>query len=534
MTKYSFYSHQHFFLLLTKVMLILFMTLYIVVWSYISLIRYYSLNATVFDLGIAMQRMWMVFHTNWTVFSFVKYFLFSGFVMIISPISFLKSYSLLLIFQTIILAVPTYYIYLIARQTKVKNLDSFLIASSYLIYFPLAGMNFFDFHFQSFFILFFILGYYEFIKAKYKLSFLFFLLSGFTRFPLIIFPLLFGLIELIELYYKQKKTENYEETKLHYLLSLILLCSILLMLGFFFQGYSASSGNIHITSDNSITINLNQKIFTLFILLVPFLFINVISIKKSILLLPYVYLLFFSNFLGYQYPIFNNNSHYFAVVIPFVFLGSIEALSRINKLEIKKKINPHVKRFSNTIKRYLNNVVIKRFVYFVIVAMVVTAIFLEPYGPLNKETSNNYNWPSEYNFNSSTFNDVKAIEALIPRNTSLTNILIQDDLPMVLPRPAASIYTPPFSPMLTQFSPNINESNAVNNIFPILVGGDRYINATFYYAIAYVPNYDYYAGDPSMQTIVHLMISSGKYGLLANESGIMLLERNYEGNVLID
>ena len=533
MTNYSFYSHQRFFLLLTKVMLIFFMILYAVVWSYISLVRYYSLNATVFDLGISMQRMWIVFHTNWTVFSFVKYFLFSGFVIIISPISFLNSYSFLLVLQTIILSVPAYYIYLIARQMELKNLHSFLISSSYLIYFPLAGMNFFDFHFQSFFILFFIVGYYGFIKGRYKLSLLFFLLSGFTRFPLIIFPLLFGLIELIELYWKQKETENYEITKLHYLLVLILLCSILLIFGLIFQGYPASSGNIHITSDNSITLNLYQKIFTLFILLVPFLFINIISIKKLILLLPYVYLLFFSNFLGYQYPIFNNNSHYFAVVIPFVFLGSIEALSKINKLEIKKKINPHIKRFSISIKRYLKTIVIKRFVYFIVVTMVVTAVFLEPYGPLNKETNNNYNWPSEYNFNFSTFNDVKAIEALIPKNTSLTNILIQNDLPMVLPRPAASIYTPPFSPILTQFSPNINISNAVNNTFPILVGGGRYVYATFYYAIAYVPSYDYYAGDPSMQTIVHLMINSGKYGLLANESGIMLLERNYDGNVLI-
>lgn len=532
MAENSFYSQQRSFFL-SQVLIILFVTLYTVVWSYISLLRYYSLNAYVFDLGIEMQRMWMVFHTNWTVFSFIKYFLYSGFSMLISPIAFLNSYPFLLVLQTLVLAVPAYYIFLIARQMGIKNSDSLLISSAYLIYFPLAGMNFFDFHFQSFFILFFLIGYYEFIKGRYKLSFLLFFLSGLIRFPLIIFPLLFSLIELIDLFWKQRKTKNYGTTKLDFLLVLITLSSILLIFGFFFQGNSASSGNLHLISDNSITLNLYPKIFTLFIILIPFFFINLISIKKSILLLPYVFLLFTSNFLGYQYPIVNNNSHYFALVIPFVFLGSIDTLSRINRVTLKKKINSHIKGLCNLINRCLNSFVIKRLIYFVVIAVVVTAVFLEPYGPLNKETNNNYNWPSEYNFNSSTFNTVIAIENLIPRNTSMTNILIQDDLPMVLPKPAESIYTPPLSPILTQFSPEINLSDVSNNTFPILIGEDSYVNATFDYAIAYTYNYVYYAGDPSMQTIVHLMMNSGKYGLLANESGILLLERNYHGNVLI-
>ena len=127
---------------------------YSIAWSYISIERYYSLGAYVYDSGLEFQRMWDVFHTQWTLYSFIKYFSYSGDTFLFSPLIFFKSYEALYIVQSIFLAIPAIPLYLISRNKNLGNYKSLLIALAYLLYFPLSGMNFFDFHFQSFFIFF--------------------------------------------------------------------------------------------------------------------------------------------------------------------------------------------------------------------------------------------------------------------------------------------------------------------------------------------------------------------------------------------
>ena len=116
----------------------------------------------------------------------------------------------MLVIQEIFLGLPAIVIYLIA-QTHIKDkTSSLLISLSYLLYFPLAGVNYYDFHFQAFFMLFFLLGYFTFIKGKYIYSSIFFFLSGTVRFPYMVFPILFFLLLLgshLYIHFIKKQTD---------------------------------------------------------------------------------------------------------------------------------------------------------------------------------------------------------------------------------------------------------------------------------------------------------------------------------------
>ena len=127
---------------------------YLVVWTYIVLIRYFSLNATVYDLGSAAEGLYFGIHPYFqTNYGYVQSFFRSEFTVFLSPLSFLPNVTLtLMILQTFFLALPIFAIYKISKNLKLGEIASVLISLLYLFYPPLSGVNWYDFHFQALFI----------------------------------------------------------------------------------------------------------------------------------------------------------------------------------------------------------------------------------------------------------------------------------------------------------------------------------------------------------------------------------------------
>ena len=73
---------------------------------------------------------------------------------------------------------------------------------------------------------------------------------------------------------------------------------------------------------------------------------------------------------------------------------------------------------------------------------------------------------------------------------------------------------------------NISVSFAANNSWPVLVHGDVQ-DIPINYAIADTDNSNYYLGNNSMASLIHAMLSSGKYGIRAEGYGLILLEWDY-------
>ena len=127
-------------------------------WTAIALGRFYTLHSSVYDLGFVMQRLWQVFNIH--SISFDIFILFnSGFQFVLAPLYLFHSYQLLLMFQIIAVEITVFPLYGIAKHLTHNNKVALLISATFLVYYPSAGILWFDVHFQTFFVPIFISPY---------------------------------------------------------------------------------------------------------------------------------------------------------------------------------------------------------------------------------------------------------------------------------------------------------------------------------------------------------------------------------------
>jgi Predicted membrane protein len=172
-----------------KKIMYLMIFVYTVGWSIISLLRYYSFNARYFDLGVSMGYITYSVE-GLTLSKFVQIFALKPIVYLLDPIAYAFSFQGLLVFQSFFLALGAYPVFMISLEKLKNGTLAALLSASYLLYFPLAGLNWFDFHYQALFPTLFLLGYWFYIKGKKSLSLTFMVLSGMVHYPYTVFPLL--------------------------------------------------------------------------------------------------------------------------------------------------------------------------------------------------------------------------------------------------------------------------------------------------------------------------------------------------------
>lgn len=483
---------------------------YIIYWSLISLYRLYTFQSGVFDLGMMAQEFWLVYHQPFFTISTLSGFLNRDVMYIFSPLTFFDSYPPILITQTIFLGVPAIFIYLIANTVLKNKVTAFVLAFSYLMYPLLAGINWFDVHNQAFFIFFFLLAFYLFLKNRYFLSTTFFIISGMTHYLYLILVLLFALpfvLEAISHHIKRHSTsrEILWGSIIFFLAFIILLSSFYLNT---IQNVSVSAV-IH-TGSLSLTYELRRKFLVFLIAFAPLALIPLFPNRYMLLLIPFFLLVFLSQNYGYFFPTVTQDQ-YASMLDPGIYISSI--------FGIKNIIIIHEKRKKKKIK-IRKSVLLKVITLSIVVLTLCSAIVLEPYGPLNHDSSNAFDTTKPNSFYLPLFNEFNKVVSLIPKNA--TSVVIGDGEPTAIPRGQI-----PNAPLL------ITPYNLAGNL-SYLSNSGKWIKASPQYVLGnpYSVMFTLSADSEynlSMFSLLQKLYNSGEYGILAEASGIVLLEKNYSG-----
>jgi uncharacterized membrane protein len=489
---------------------------YTAYWSCITVLKYFALNAYVFDLGIFMQNGWVVLHQLHTPEAFLQYLAYNGIVYVASPLTLLDSYPAVLIFQSAFIGLAAFPLYGIARRALRADLPAALIAVSYLIYFPLAGVNWYDAHYQALFPTLFILGYYFYARGRMAPAAALFILSAMVRFPYALFPLLFSLMVLGEELVRGARGRGVDAGKLRFAVavaSFSLLMSVLwyaLVMGrsVVLQGpfVGAVLSSVRGASYQSPTVDLGTKLLTLALFLEPVLFTTLLSRRWLPFLVPYAYLLFATGTTIYRYP-YVFVLQYPAGVVPFVYLGAVEGIALLSRGRPRRAA---------------------LIAAAVLVSTAAFAVAYQPYGPLNGSAPISFQLDTQTAANMTVYNEFSRIVSLIPHDDPY--VLFQDNMPDLLPRPLP--YVPPSVPF-NQF-PLLPSSVSTDLYYGRLPNGTQ-VPARIDYVVAdpYSPQFTAVYGAPpynaSMQYLFDKLYATGEYGVLAEASGMIALARNYSG-----
>lgn len=503
----------------TVLLLVLATTIYIVFWSYISISKFLALNSYVFDLGISAERGWQILHVAHAPYWYFLNVVNSGIVFPLSPLTASGNYYVMLVFQTFAIAVAGPALYKISMKKGLGTKFSFLVSIIFFLYFPVYGIFWFDFHYQVFFLPLFIIGYLFYLEEKYTPALILLLLSGMVRYPYSIFPLAFGLLECLILFREGRLVSK--SRKLRMLLALVLVMAIWTILGFLSMGILNSIA-IYPTSQFAISNEgILPRLFAIFIMLLPLLFLPILSPRWIVLAFPAFFLILTSNNAAYTYHLILQGQ-YVAGIVPFLILGFVDAIAYLKKKWLKEHSDQiHVR---NRIKKHGT--------FTLIVVSLILLILLNsefaPMGPFNQASTDNFNFSSNISYNSTQTQILSSIISLIPANTPY--VAYQNNLPQILPRPLPLGYVILMGGYLGNLQP-FNISDATNNSWPVMTENGDIGMVPIDYAIGYANNQNFYHTPQSTYNLLQTMYDSGNYGILAENDGFILLEYNYTGQI---
>ena len=501
---------------------------YAIIWSFISLMRYYSLQAGVFDLGYKMQLGWYsLYHPYYGMLTDTSHLI----VYFVFPFFLFKDYPSLLIFQSFFIGLAVFPIYLITKIRTGNSKLSIIVGFIYLL-FPLdIGLNWYDFHFIMFFPTLFLFGYLFFLEKKYKLSLLFFILSGLTTYPFLGFSLLFSIVFLIETFYLGEKG-NYRfslGTEKKFLLSLMIISLGILILQFHLIGINNNMLSKNPSTPVNIFGDLNSKILSIIFILIIGGFSAIVKPKWFIFLVPYFFLVFYSSNYVFEYPNIMQ-FQYAPLVTPFIFMALADFMhqnpDRMYKTEvlgISSLVYQKTKVFHTVA------------IIFLIIVVISSTLFFNPLSPVNKESPINFEFYEKDIPNLTVYNGLEKLISLVPSNDPY--LMVQQNMPEVYPR---------------LFYQNVGilsvagggiAYNASNNNFYVYNTIKGWELADIQYVL-YDPlsQWAQIAGVSSasvvpennstyqnMYNMLFELLASGKYGILGEANGMVLLDRGYFG-----
>lgn len=502
---------------------------YATVWSFISIYRYITLRANAWDLGYLVFHIRSLIVTHWTITGVITQLAYQGDLFLLTPLAYANSITSILIFQSVMLGLPAYIFFEITLHKSQSGPIALLISLSYVLYFPLAGVNWQDAQIMNMFAFLFSLGYLLYLKNHYLLASIVLLVSGLVRFPLMLLViaafLSLSLPVLTSLFRRPKRQLSMEE-----ITALIILVLSLCIFAFQYFWISATQPSLiltHASYNHDPFIDLTKKLFTILLLLGPLLFLPLFSKKWIIPIISFFVIIFFFNNSIYEFPeLFMN--WYSILVIPFLFLGLIDFLTRKS---VSVKQHDERVRSPRMLNRHLlgsSYTSIKLTSIFVVVLLIALALFLQPYGPLNKDSFNNFNLFQNEKKNLTLFNDANSVINLMPANASY--VLVQNDLPQVFLRSAIKeIIVSPYG-----IGPNVTNEDVAKNLFPYY-GSSGGSPVPINYVLTNINDPhslnepSMIAGYPTMMQMDEMLINSSYYGIVAENNGVVLMERGYVG-----
>lgn len=496
---------------------------FVIIWYNVAVFRLYDLYAAVFDLGIAAERIWLPLHSAIGIRGLAYSILYGSIIpYILSPLSVFNSLKLLLFVQTIFIWGSVFPIYAIARKKKLSPLVSLFISISYFFYFPLAGLNFFDFHMEAFFPFFFLLAYAFYIYEFRILSLLFFVIAALTKFPFDIFVALFG-IEEIFFYFRNNTEDRKKQLLIPAIILIVSMASLIAGEMLSLAGPHNVSQVIH--SSTIAVFPLGSLMLTLFLIFGSVIFLPLYSKRWLLFFIPYIALSAITRNPAYEFPDLLSDQ-YSALFIAFIFLGIIDVLSRISEHVVTKNI-PNAKN-----KRYRYHITIPtRTVLTVLIILIIMSLAFQPWSPVIKDNSyTNYYYSTNPYDNSKTYAYLSEEANLIPRTNPY--VLVPNNIPEAYPR--ALINGPYRVGELVMGFPspvfeNITIQDAINNTFPYIAWNGTVVGIPLDYAWGTITDAVFYSdsGYQSMFNIMQIMLESGKYGVMAEANGTIVLQRGY-------
>ena len=441
--------------------------------SVLSYRKYINFNDSVYDLGVSSDLIKNAL-TSPIAYNKLIYFL-------MFPIyHFFPSQVGLIVFQDSFICAGSIPLYFISRKIIEDRKSSIIISLLWLLYFPLTGVEWFDFHFMALFPTLFLIGYAFLVYGKYKKSLIFMYLAGITDLlaPVI---LIFLIIVLI---IKKAKVPKY------YLYTIIIpIIVVLTVVIIKYPSYILGFINIHSLYSNPEILysSLNRKILYFVLAGIPLGLLSFI-VPEVLLLIPYMGLIFAHNYTPYFQPILYQ---YPALIASGMFIAFIYGLKKISSSKLKVQI--------------------KHIMPVIIAITVVTWFLFTPYGNLLTDNNsgipyiNNVSMGNYDTYSSITYSiEDRELNSMISKIPKGSSVAIQNNMPQ-----------------LVQSYNYILPCNGYN-------GSPQYIITDPYSVWFYNVKLDPGTYTDTL-TLVNEKLNSKNYGILYEESGMILLEKSYTG-----
>lgn len=463
------------------------------VYCYIAYLKYQSFNANVFDLGVSSELLYSVLHGGFSLGTIAMN------KLIYLPLALLYNVYPVPVFAQYIMIVflsgGAFPIYLIAKHLTDSSITGIIFSVLYLIYFPLGGVFWFDFHFMAFFPTFFLFGIHFYLAEKRKASFLMMVLASITDFLAPVIVAFFAIYAV----YNDMKEKGIDPFRNRYSISLLVATFIVFFgaLAYFGIGYldQYTSRSIVTYVPEPLIAPLYYRLAYFVYLLMPLLFLPLFAPDFLIVIIPYFVLAVYNgyypyvNTLLYQYP---------SLTVAAIFVSAILGITRLMK----------------TSRIAISRKGVMRFLYVITAFNVVLMLFLTPIGNIVTNghgsqqittylagMNRNYNAADAITYTSSD-GVLWNITRMVPAGSS---VLIQNNMPQL---------TSGYNWTLPDF---FNFTS-----FPEYVVVDPY-NPSFY-TVYFTSNIS-----RTMSSEIGPLLLTDNYGVLVSYDGIMLLKRGYTG-----
>lgn len=328
--------------------------LYIGYFSYFTILRFQTLYASYFDLGIMHQTVYNTFqaikHGNWGRFleltnpygpEQIKRMAIHNDILLafMAPFYFIYAGAeTLLVIQAVVLGFGALAVFKIAaylfQKVKTKNLLSLAFVFAYLMYTPMQRANIFEFHAVALATTFLLFMFYFALVKRYRLSFIFLLLSLFSKEEVGLTTSFYGFYILYEWHRGGRKGRPVFPIVVVAASLLWFLTSMFVIIPFFRGGnhfalnYYADFGDsplrviLGVIDNPQSLMKYLWNIDTLryfFFLLGPVAFLSVFSSLHLLIAAPE----FGINLLSNNWNMRNIIYHYTSVIQPFVFISAL-------------------------------------------------------------------------------------------------------------------------------------------------------------------------------------------------------------------
>jgi len=417
---------------------------------------------------------------------------FSPILFLILPFySILPSVEILLIIQSVVLALGSVPIFLISRE-KLGEKTALLISILYLAYPPLHYLNFSDFHLEAFLPVLFLFTVYYLEREKWPHFLVFLTLSMATiEFTQII---AISIVFYGFLLYRKRQFKNPRKAAVYIVVALfmsVLNFLFALLIKEFVNPYTpAVPSPFHHILTNPVSIlsvifdGFGSKLSYLITFFAPLGFIPLLALEPIIMALPWIGASLITSYPPYHLIYF----HYNGFLIPFIFIAFIKAVERIHQRNQASGLQQRVKKF----------------LLFAFLSTIILSIYLPAQLPGSPPIPWNYQLPLQ-NEQISLYYEVLS---LVPQNAS---ILTQNTIfPHISGRSEAYMYIP---------------ESGKTSVDYILVD----VNS-FWYTWEQP---EQFGERPPLSATVPRALENQEYGIVASAKGVLLLKRGYSGDPVI-